>query len=99
MFVTHIKVLRKKCVKALNLLRVFSNTDWVGDSAVLLQVYRALIRSKLDYGCFIYGKVCKSCISLLDPIQNQGLRLSRTAFRTSSAQSLCTCVEANGLPF
>ena len=51
---------------------------------------------KLDYGCFIYGAACKSSISLLDPIQNQGLRLSLGAFRTSPAQSLC--VKANELP-
>ena len=33
---------------------------------------------------------------MLDPIQNQGLRLSLGAFRNSPAQSLC--VEANELP-
>ena len=33
---------------------------------------------------------------MLDPIQNQGLRLSLGAFRTSPAHSLC--VEANELP-
>ena len=75
---------------------VVSNTDWGGDRTVLLRLYRALVRSKLDYGCFIYGAACKSYISLLDPIQNQGLRLSLGAFRTSPAQSLC--VEANELP-
>ena len=51
-FVPHIKGLKKKCVKALNLLRVVSSTDWGGDRIVLLHLYRALIRSKLDYGCF-----------------------------------------------
>ena len=33
---------------------------------------------------------------MLDPIQNQGLRLSLGAFRTSPAQSLC--VDVNELP-
>ena len=96
-FVPHIKGLEKKCIKALNLLRVVSSTDWVGDRIVLLRLYRALVRSKLDYGCFIYGAACESYISLLDPIQNQGFkRLSLGAFRTSPAHSLC--VEANELP-
>ena len=94
-FLPHIKGLKKKCVKALNLLRVVSNTG-AGDRTVLLRLYRALIRSKLYYGCFIYGAACESYISLLDPIQNQGLRLSLGASRTSPAQSLC--VEANELP-
>ena len=77
------------CVKALNLLGVVSSTNWGGDPIVLLRLYRALVRSRLDYGCFIYGAACKSYISLLDPIQNQGLRLSLGAFRTSPAPSLC----------
>ena len=38
----------------------------------------------------------KSCISLLDPIQNQALRRSLGAFGTSTAQSLC--IEVNDLP-
>ena len=63
---------------------------------LLLRLYRALVCSKLDYGCFIYGAACKSYISLLDPILNHGWRLSLGAFRTSPAQSLC--VKANELP-
>ena len=59
-FVPHIKGLKKKCVKALNSLRVVSYTDWGGDPTVLLRLYRDLVRSKLDYGCFIYGAACKS---------------------------------------
>ena len=43
------------------------------DCTVLLRLYRALVGSKLDYGCFIYSAVCKSYITFLDPIQNQGL--------------------------
>ena len=95
-FVPHIKALKKKSVKALNLLRVVSSTDWGGNSIVLLRLYRALVRSMLDYGCFIYGAACESYITLLDPIQNHGFRLSLGAFRTYPAQSLC--VEANELP-
>ena len=38
-FGPHIKGLKEKCVKALNLLRVVSNTDWGGDRTVLLRLY------------------------------------------------------------
>ena len=55
-----------------SLLRVVSNTDLDGGLTVLLRLYRALVHSKLDYGCFIYGAACKSYIFLLDPIQNHG---------------------------
>ena len=42
-FVPHIKGLKKKCLKALNLLCVVSSTDWGGDCIVLLRLYRALV--------------------------------------------------------
>ena len=54
-FKAHIDYLKKKCLKAMNLLRVVSNTDWGADSTTLLRLYRSLVRSKLDYGCVVYG--------------------------------------------
>ena len=50
LYVPHIKGLKKKCVKALN-LRDVANSDWGGDRTVLLQLYRVLIRSKFDLLC------------------------------------------------
>ena len=87
-FIPHIKYLKDKCQKALDLLRVLSNTDWGADRKVLLRLYRALIRSKLDYGCIVYGSARESYLKMLDPIHNQGLRLCLGAFRTSPAESL-----------
>ena len=54
-FIPHIKYLKAKCLKALNLLKVLSHTDWGADRTVLLQQYCSLIRSKLDYGSIVYG--------------------------------------------
>lgn len=87
-FIPHINHLKNKCQKALNLLRVVSHMDWGADRDVLLRLYRALIRSKLDYGCIVYGSARKSYISKLDTIHHQGLRLALGAFRTSPVQSL-----------
>ncbi len=95
-FISHIKYIKKKCQKALDLLRVVAHTDWGGDRSILLQLYRNLVRSKLDYGCMIYGSARPSYIQMLNPIQNQGLRLCVGAFRTSPEDSLA--VEANELP-
>ena len=52
-FIPQIKYLKAKCLKALNLLKVLSHTNWGADRTVLLQLYRSLIRSKLDYGSII----------------------------------------------
>jgi hypothetical protein len=88
-FIPHLKYLKAKCMKTLNLLRVVGRTDWGADRKVMLRLYR----SKLDYGSIVYGSACKSPLRMLDPVHNQGLRLALGAFRTSPAESLY--VEAN----
>ena len=59
-FIPHIKALKAKCLKALDVLKVLSNTNWGGDRSVLLNLYRSLVRSKLDYGSIVYGSARKS---------------------------------------
>ena len=80
--------MKDKCRKALQLLRVISSKDSGGDRTTLLSIYRSHIRSKLDYGCIVYGSVIRSYLAVLDPITNHGLRLCSGAFRTSAIESL-----------
>jgi len=63
-----IKYLKDRCMKALNLLRV------VAHCATLLKLYRFHVRSKLDYGCVVYGSAWKSVLESLDRVQNAALR-------------------------
>ena len=95
-FIPHINYLKTKCHKALQLLRVVAHTDWGADKSTLLKLYRSLVRSKLDYGCFIYGSARKSYLRCLDSIHHLGLRLLLGALRTSPVESLY--VEANEAP-
>ena len=92
-FIPHIKIFKNKCLTVLNIFKFVSSTDWGADSTVLLNLYRSLIRSKLDYGRIVYGSARPSYIKLLDTVHHQGLRLSLGAFRTSPVESLY--VEAN----
>ena len=69
---------------------MLSNTIWGGDRSGLLNLYRSLVRSKLDYGSVIFGSARKSYLKCLDSIHHQGLRLALGAFRTSPIQSLYT---------
>ena len=87
-FLPHLKDLKTRCQSALNALKVLSNPEWGGDTETLLHLYRSLVRSKLDYACPLYGSARKSYLKLLDPVQNQGLRLALGAFRTSPVESL-----------
>ena len=67
-FIPHLKYLSKKCLQAINLLRVVGHYDWGADSSTLLKLYDSTIRSKLDYGCMVYGSACDSYLQMLDPI-------------------------------
>jgi len=64
-FIPHIKHLKDKCTKALNLLRVLAHPSWGADQEILLHLYRSLIRSKLDYGCIVYGSARGSYLRML----------------------------------
>ena len=59
-------------------------------------LYRAIVRSKFDYGCIVYGKASNTNLQQLDSIHNSGLRLALGAFCTSPVSSLYT--EANEAP-
>ena len=54
-FKKHISVLKTQCREGLNLIRVVAHLKWGGDRDTLLMMYRAIVRSKLDYGCIVYG--------------------------------------------
>lgn len=46
-----IKLLTKKCFKAINILKVLFQTKWGANSPTLMNIYRTLIRSRLDCCC------------------------------------------------
>ena len=89
-FISHIKYLQTRCLKALDILRVLSSSEWGADREVLLTVYRTLVRSRLDYGSIIKcGSARNSYIGLA--------RSSRAAFRTSLVQSIYVKVNKSSL--
>ena len=53
-FIPHLKFLKSRCLKALDIIKVVANQEWGADKSVLLNLYCSLIRSKLDYGCIVY---------------------------------------------
>lgn len=87
-FGPHIKHLKLRAQKATNILKVLSHKTWGADRVCLLRLYRSIIRSKMDYGCIVYGSARPSTLKALDPVHNLGLRLSTGAYRTSPINSL-----------
>ncbi|GFW01646.1 RNase H domain-containing protein [Trichonephila clavipes] len=92
---------RKKCERSPNILKVLSNTLWGADRISLLRVYQALILSRLDYGCVVYGSARTSVLKrlaqyiiLLWCLQNFACYqlvcgMSSTTFRTKAEAIKC----------
>ena len=95
-FSPHIKNLKKKCLNALNIIRVLSHSKWGSDSKTLIKLFRSLVRSKLDYGCIVYMSGKEPDLESLNIIHRSGLRLALGAFKSSPKESLYA--EANEPP-
>jgi len=80
----------KKCVKALNIMRVVAHTSWAADQRTLLHLYRSPVRYNSSV---VYGSARESYLRIFP--QTHALRLCLGAFRTSPASSMC--VQANDL--
>lgn len=92
----HILALIQNCNLKLNLLKKIGGTRFGAHRTTLLQLYNSLIRSKLDYGSSVYISASQSVLQKLDIIQNQALRISTGALRSSPISSLHA--DANQLP-
>ena len=88
----HIDKVVEKCNKRMNILRVLSGTRWGSSKAMLLIVYKAMIRSVIDYGSIAYDTASNRTKSRLDEIQAKALRICCGALRgtpTSALQVEC----------
>lgn len=79
----HVKNILLKCDKVLNIMRSLAGCDWGAERGSMHLVYQAMIRSSIDYGCFVYGSAAQSVLRKLDTLQAKALRLCCGAFRTS----------------
>lgn len=84
----HIDYVVDKCKKRLNLMRSISGTTWGADKSSLLTIYKALIRSILDYGCIAFNSATKESKDKLDRVQHQALRICCGAMKCSSVAAL-----------
>lgn len=84
----HILETKGNCYKRLNIIKTLSHYHWGADERSLLKIYKALIRSKLDYGCIVYMSASKTDLGSLNAIHNMALRFCLGAFRSSPSESL-----------
>lgn len=71
----HINEIVQKTQKHINILKILSGSGWGIHPRHLRRLYISLIRSRMDYGCFLYDSSAKSNVYKLEKIQNSALRI------------------------
>ena len=84
----HIKELKIKCTRVLDLLKHLSHKTWGADRTSLLRLYTALLKPKIEYGCEAYSSCKPYLIKRVEAVQNQAIRTATGAFRSSPIISI-----------
>ena len=84
----HIDKVVGRCERVINVIRNLAGCDWGAERETMLTIYRALIRSAIDYGSFVYGSAAKSTLDKIDVVQAKALRICCGAFRTTPFPAL-----------
>lgn len=84
----HLTNLKKECSHRLNILKTLGSQKWGANREILLRLYQALIRSKLEYGCIAYSNAKPTSLKIIEPVQNAAIRISTGALRTSPIKSI-----------
>ena len=92
----HIADVVRRCQGGLNVLRCLANIHWGSCREVLLNVYRAIVLSRLEYGSLVLSSARRTTLRSLDSIHLLGARLATGAFRTSP--TLSVLLEADLMP-
>ena len=70
-----IENIRTKCFGRLNILRIFSHRAWKLSKTTLLNIYKMLIASVIEYSAFITPCISSAKLKLLQVIQNKAVRI------------------------
>ena len=89
----HIENIKNKTTSGLNLLKTLASSKHKTNSNLLINVYRALILTRIEYGCQAYNSATKETLQILDVIHNHAIRICLGAFKTTPLNSLY--VESN----
>ncbi|XP_014295311.1 uncharacterized protein LOC106693223 [Microplitis demolitor] len=84
----HLKELKSEGKRRMNIIKCLASTKWGADSEVLINMYKAIIRAKLDYGAIFYNSANPGLLQLLDTIQTTSLRLAIDGFKSSPTHSI-----------
>lgn len=75
-FRQQVKRVQGGCHNAMNIIKYLRGTWWGADPDTLLLLNRSFIRSRLDYGLFIYLPSRRAHLDKFEGIQNTAIRLA-----------------------
>jgi len=84
----HIQKLLERCQSGLRLMSHISGHSWGADAKTLAKLYIALIRSKLDYGSFLYHTAAPYNLTKIDRVQYAALRIVLGAMKCTPVSLL-----------
>ena len=84
----HVLYLRDSCNKRTNILKAIGNRHFGCSRNTLRRVYVAFIRSKMEYGCPIFGRLSDKNLQILEVVQNKNLRIILGSRKTTPILSL-----------
>ena len=87
-FRPHIEDIRTRCMKRQNALKCISGFSWGADRKTLSMLYVGLIRSTIEYNCFLFSTISPALCRRVEAVQSACLRLISGAFRTSPVLAL-----------
>jgi hypothetical protein len=74
-FSQHFADVRIKCLKRLNIVKIFSHRSWKLNSKTLICIYRSLIESIIDYAFFTVSCLSKTTLYSFQTLQNRAVRI------------------------
>lgn len=93
----HINQLVKRCQNPIKIINCLRSTWWGADTLVLINLFKSLIQSRIDYGCFILNDLKKSQSEKIEQIIFKALR-SAMGYRMSTPKNVILA-ESKVVPF
>ena len=66
----------KKCANSIKTMKCLGKKKWGSDPNVLLRIYRALIRSRIEYGGLLFHNISLELSAKMDKLQMRALRIA-----------------------
>lgn len=82
----------RKCLNRLNIIKIISHKSWKLESKTLINIYKSLIRSIIDYIAIIFPIISETCKQKIRAIQYHALRTaSRKPIKISHKSLIEEC--------